>query len=102
MNSNILFVMIVQEECKYLPPFANTFFPCKYIAFLPSQFLHLNKIIHRDLKPDNLLLVSFSTEIDDVRAKLSDFGTSKNTVHTKVGTKDVGTPGFIAPEVTHN
>ena len=63
------------------------------------QFLHSNDIIHRDLKQDNLLLVLFSTEKDSVRAKLSDFGTSKISIQTNSGTKQVGTPAFIVPEV---
>ena len=51
------------------------------------------------MKPDNLLLVSFSTDKDAVRAKLSDFGTTKNSLRKNTATKQVGTPGFIAPEV---
>ena len=62
-------------------------------------FLHSNGIIHRDLKPDNLLLISFSTEREDVREKLSDLGASKNAIRTIIAAKHVGTPVFIAPEV---
>ena len=58
------------------------------------------KVIHRDIKPDNLLLVSVSTKTP-VRAKISDFGTSKLVVNEENQelTKATGTPVFMAPEV---
>ena len=67
--------------------------------FLFVQFLHSQDIIHRDLKPDNLLLVSFSTDREDVRAKLSDFGTAKDSLKQTTTTRQTGTPVFMAPEV---
>ena len=61
--------------------------------------MHSSNIIHRDLKPENLLLVSFSKDINAVRAKISDFGTSRSTVATMKMTNRIGTPAFMAPEV---
>ena len=63
------------------------------------QYLHQNDIIHRDLKPDNLLVVSFSKDKNSVRAKLSDFGTSRSATQTMQMTESIGTPVFMAPEV---
>jgi len=65
------------------------------------QYLHSNKVIHRDLKCDNLLLISLSHHTG-LRAKISDFGTSKmisRTDFSKTMTKDVGTPAYVAPEI---
>jgi len=63
-------------------------------------YLHQMKIIHRDIKPDNLLLVSVSMKAP-VRAKISDFGTSKivSNEDQQALTKAIGTPVFMAPEV---
>ena len=55
--------------------------------------------MHRDLKPENLLIVSFSKDINTVRAKLSDFGTSRFVNQTMKMTNKIGTPAFMAPEV---
>ena len=63
------------------------------------KYLHENNHTHRDLKPDNLLLVSFSTELDVPRAKLSDFGTSQTALQKTEFKSVEGTPAFIAPEV---
>ena len=67
------------------------------------KYLHSHKIIHRDLKPDNLLLVSMSPN-DTVRAKISDFGTSRMISDSKQQTltNGVGTPVFMAPEILKN
>lgn len=60
--------------------------------------MHNYGIAHRDLKPSNLLVVSFSLNPDEVRAKLSDFGTADEIDEIKVYPKS-GTPPFMAPEV---
>ena len=44
-------------------------------------------------------MVSFSKDINTVRAKLSDFGTSRTTSETMKMTNRIGTPAFMAPEV---
>ena len=97
--------MTAQEECKYVFFIRNTLLhkvSCYLLRlifyFLFVQFLHSQDIIHRDLKPDNLLLASFSTDREDVRAKLSNFGLSKDSLKTLMSSQ-VGTPVFMAPEV---
>ena len=44
-------------------------------------------------------MVSFSKDISAVRAKLSDFGTSRSSSETMKMTSCIGTPSFMAPEV---
>ena len=63
------------------------------------KYFHDNNHIHRDLKPDNLLMCSFSHDINVPRAKLSDFGTGKVSFKQEKNSSVQGTPAFIAPEV---
>ena len=57
-------------------------------------YMHSNRIAHRDLKPANVLLFG-----NKLKAKISDFGTSKviQTIITSTGA--VGTPKYSAPEL---
>ena len=96
--------MTVQEECEYIFFLFHTRLQICYLLrfifnFLFAQFLHSKDIIHRDLKPDNLLLDSFSTDREKVRAKLSDFGTAKDSLKQTTTMSQTGTPVFMAPEV---
>jgi serine/threonine protein kinase len=63
-------------------------------ALLGLAYLHASGIIHRDIKPDNMLLDEHGC------LKLSDFGTSKTTLHAASGTTTmvVGTVMYMAPE----
>ena len=51
------------------------------------------------MKPENLLMVSFSKDMNSIRVKLSDFGTSRSVSETMKMTSRIGTPAFMAPEV---
>ncbi|ELP94704.1 serine/threonine protein kinase HT1, putative [Entamoeba invadens IP1] len=65
------------------------------------SYLHTNGILQRDIKPDNILIVSVERN-DQVNAKLTDFGASRNInmlMTNMTFTKEVGTPNFMAPEV---
>ena len=56
--------------------------------------LHKTGIVHRDLKPSNVLI-----DIDG-HAKLTDFGISKKIEDQIQHTARIGTPYYMAPEVT--
>lgn len=61
------------------------------------QFLHAREIVHRDLKPENILLD------DDGHARVADFGLSaKGVTESKRTNGIVGTPIYMAPEVSMN
>eukprot|EP01107_Rhizomastix_libera_P012940 TRINITY_DN3402_c0_g1_i1.p1 TRINITY_DN3402_c0_g1~~TRINITY_DN3402_c0_g1_i1.p1 ORF type:complete len:374 (+),score=114.45 TRINITY_DN3402_c0_g1_i1:35-1123(+) len=106
-------VYLVMELCKfgtmssYLTNNPNISPKLKFMFCFDAArglaFLHNNKIIHRDLKPDNLLLVSTSIS-SPVRAKISDFGTSRTVIDIQRQqlTKALGTPLFMAPEILAN
>lgn len=59
--------------------------------------LHAKEILHRDIKPANVLIS------DDGRAKLGDFGISRDVRGSATLTATdglfAGTPGYLAPEV---
>lgn len=63
-------------------------------SLLGLQYLHGGRKLHRDIKAGNVLLTA------DGRAKLADFGVSKevNTMQDKARTV-IGTPYWMAPEV---
>ncbi|MEA2097023.1 MAG: protein kinase, partial [Candidatus Cloacimonadota bacterium] len=59
------------------------------------DYLHENNVVHRDLKSLNILLD------ENKRAKLTDFGLSKERTDTTLAptTKNIGTPGWMPPEI---
>lgn len=57
------------------------------------RFLHSRSIIHRDLKTLNVLIDKNN------RAKICDFGFSKQTEENQVMTMNIGTPHWMAPEL---
>ena len=62
------------------------------------SFLHSKKIIHRDLKPKNILIFE---EYGYYRAKLSDFGASRECTTLTMGaskTRGVGTLAYMDPK----
>ncbi|KAL3924341.1 MAG: hypothetical protein SGILL_001108 [Bacillariaceae sp.] len=64
-----------------------------------TRCMHEAGVAHRDLKPQNLLLTS---EDDDARIKVTDFGFARR-VHTPQSlTSRCGTPTFVAAEILKN
>jgi len=59
------------------------------------KYMHDRNIVHRDLKPENLLLTSKS---DNADIKVVDFGFAIECDGFNI-TQQVGTPGYIAPEI---
>ncbi|KAF2073596.1 hypothetical protein CYY_005085 [Polysphondylium violaceum] len=57
------------------------------------NFLHSLNVIHRDLKSGNILITQ------NLRAKLIDFGTSRDIDASKEMTRNLGTICWMAPEV---
>jgi calcium/calmodulin-dependent protein kinase I len=65
------------------------------IVLSAIKYLHDKNIVHRDLKPENLLLTSKS---DDANIKVADFGFATKVDGLSL-TAQLGTPGYIAPEI---
>ena len=61
------------------------------------QALHKRNIIHRDIKVDNMLVASTELETE---VRISDLG-SAIKLQSADGTSNfqIGTPGYVAPEV---
>jgi serine/threonine protein kinase len=74
-----------------IPTPSRNSFTAKDIA-AGMDYLHTMNIIHRDLKPGNVLLT------DQMRAKIADFGVSRESQGTSTKT-GIGTPAYMAPEM---
>ena len=53
------------------------------------------KILHRDIKPENIFVSKEGVY------KLGDFGVARSHDHTTYGTRGIGTPSYMAPEVAN-
>ncbi|CAG2164900.1 unnamed protein product [Oppiella nova] len=65
------------------------------------KYLHTHKppIMHRDLKPENIFMATVKP--NTALLKLGDFGLAKiQAVASQTNTRKVGTPIYMAPEVT--
>ncbi|KAL3078918.1 hypothetical protein niasHS_014700 [Heterodera schachtii] len=62
------------------------------------HFLHGRRVAHCDLKPENILLLDTKSKFP--RAKLCDFGYATKVTGAQTHKIFVGTPAYLAPEVT--
>ncbi|KAJ5669752.1 kinase-like domain-containing protein [Penicillium macrosclerotiorum] len=60
------------------------------------QYMHQKNFVHRDIKPLNILI---SRPGPRWHVKIADFGISKNVEGTVLGTHQLGSPGYMAPEL---
>jgi calcium-dependent protein kinase len=104
-------IYIVQEYCEGSDLFhfilSRKLFSEELVKAIIKQileallYLHLNSIVHRDVKPENILIFNKDfTNISDIVIKLSDF-TSATLIkaRSKIKSKAIGSPLYIAPEV---
>lgn len=62
------------------------------------EYMHEKSIMHRDLKPENIL---YKVKGDYSTLKVADFGLSSFADDVPYLYPKCGTPGFVAPEGTH-
>lgn len=67
-----------------------------YQIILTIAYLHSKKIVHRDIKLENVLMNSL--DIEDFKAKLTDFGFSKMYNDENLN-QMLGSPLYMAPEI---
>ncbi|KAJ5372058.1 kinase-like domain-containing protein [Penicillium concentricum] len=60
------------------------------------QYMHRKNFVHRDIKPLNILVSSPGPKW---HVKVADFGITKNTDGSALGTHYIGSPGYMAPEL---
>ncbi len=100
MRDGSLFDMLVKMGGK---PFKENQ-ACNIFAQIMDALMYVHglDIAHRDLKPENILLQKDQREGGVVRyvCKVADFGVSRHAVGGSGLKTYIGTPAFIAPEVT--
>ncbi|KOS45758.1 hypothetical protein ACN38_g3349 [Penicillium nordicum] len=63
------------------------------------QYMHQKNFVHRDIKPLNILVSSLGPRW---HVKVADFGIAKNVDGTALGTLQIGSLGYMAPELWGN
>jgi serine/threonine protein kinase len=94
MNNNTLSKFLGNQKTELSKPdferlFSRLFVECSRAL----AYLHDRNILHRDVKPDNILVDSHG------RARICDFGLSRQMEGTHLSAGFAGTSLFAAPEV---
>eukprot|EP00930_Biecheleria_cincta_P024960 TRINITY_DN17815_c0_g1_i1.p1 TRINITY_DN17815_c0_g1~~TRINITY_DN17815_c0_g1_i1.p1 ORF type:complete len:810 (+),score=152.49 TRINITY_DN17815_c0_g1_i1:74-2503(+) len=62
-------------------------------VFSALSYIHAHEVVHRDIKAENILIAN------GFRPVLADFGIAAHLGDRKAMVKQVGSPGYVAPEV---
>lgn len=107
-NSRFVFVITEMMQGREMFDFVvgrKTFFEADAVHMVKQvssalAYMHTKGVIHRDLKPENIMLKKEHVDGQQVDIKLIDFGFSRTLKFNAKTTSVVGSPYYVAPEVS--